>query len=1142
MLWLSIDAWLITAISLAYLILLFMVAHWGQQQTNKKWASNPWVYSLSLGVSCTSWAFYGIIGQASATGQWLAPIYIGTIGFFILAWPVLLKILRVSKQQNLTSIADFIACRYEKAPIIAAFVSIIALLGTIPYIALQLRAISQSFDLVTGSYDSGTSTTFVVTVVLIGFSILFGARSVAVNRQNQGLVFAIAFSSIVKLFAITAIGIFTTYFLFDGFTHIISHQSVINDVPNEQTIYLTLAQIILGAMTIFITPQLYHMIIIENNDEKSLIKARWLYPLYLILINIFVLPIAIAGLVTFPGGSVNTDTFILTIPLFHQQVGLSLMVYIGGLAAATSMVIIAAIVLSNMLTTELITPLFIRVNIFKKLKKTHLAQILLSIRRYAIAAILLFGFAFEQLVSQQHHLSNLGLLAFVLLVQVGPAVIGALYWKKASSVGAIVGLLAGTLIWAYTLLLPTLWPNADWIEHGMFNQPWLKPEQLFGITLFDSISHGVFLSLAINIFCFIIFSIYLPKSVGEKLQADLFIKKQSGHFQYKLTVDDLVNLLRRFIDNSAADELINLTKLNNNNQSLASLPLIEFTQKRLASVLGSASTRLVMKVATSDDNADLSLAHVANIVDEANQLFEFNRELLQAAVENVEQGISVVDADMNLVAWNTRYIQLLDYPPGFLKAGMHISQLLQFNVERGIIEGLDLDSLITRRISHMQAGNNHYFQRTLPNGIVIEIRGQAMPGGGFVSTFSDITKHIEAEKALQKANESLEQRVIERTQELAEAKSEAEMANRSKTRFLAAASHDLMQPFNALSLFTDMLKQQAQGSKLELIADQIQASLGSVEALLSDLVEISKLDSQAQKIENEPFALDDILSPLSAEIDAMCAKEGVQFTYVKTSTWVNTDKRLLRRVIQNLLTNAIYYTPYKPKHRAKVVLGVKRKNGLYSLSVYDNGPGIAENKQQLIFKEFERLELNREKPGLGLGLAISNRIATLLQSKLSLKSTLGIGSIFSIALQPERPGHRRCSQTAPISRLTNDLADIHVLLIDNDELLLTALQEQLVTWGCKVLTIKNYQQWQQRYESKNNPIELVIADYHLDNKLNGVTLVETIFQETGWRIPCIVISADYSEHVRQHCSDAGFSFIKKPVKALALKRLMKQIL
>ncbi|MBU2882138.1 PAS-domain containing protein [Psychrosphaera sp. B3R10] len=1151
--WLSVDTWFIGLLSLGYLLLLFFIAYWGQQGKNSRWTNHPWIYSLSLGVSCTSWAFYGIIGQAATSGQWLAYIYYGTIACFILAWPMLLKMLRISKQQNLTSIADFVACRYDKSLNIAGIVTVIALLGTIPYIALQLRAISQSFDLVTGSYRSGVNTTIIVAMVLSVFSVLFGARHVVANKQNNGLTLAIAFSSIVKLLAITTVGYYITFGVFDGFSDLLVQQQQLPQAEVKTTsFYMPIAQIALGFISIFITPQLFHVMVIENHNEQQLKTARWLYPLFLILINLFVLPVAIAGQITFPGGSVNADTYILTLPLYFQQEWLSIFVYIGGLAAATSMVIVASIVLSTMVSTELITPSLLRFNPKYVDQNQRFSTLLLNFRRFAIVGILMLSLLFERIVDQQSHLSSIGILSFVLLAQFAPAVIGALYWRSASSSGALTGIVVGSCLWCYTLLLPTVWPNSYLVEQGLFGISWLQPTNLFGLGMLDVTSHGVFISLAINTLCFVLLSLNSRRSVGEKIQAEIFLKKPTNRVTYQLTPDDLYRLLNRFVSLEAANDLMLHVDANLSKQSPASPQLTEFARKKLASVLGSASTKLVMNAAVEDSNRHIQLEDVANIVDEASQLFHFNRELLQAGVENIEQGISIVDADMRLVAWNSRYIELLDYPKDLVKIGMPIQELIQFNAERKMLEGDDIETMVARRIEHMQAGNNHYFQRVLPTGVVLEIRGQAMPGGGFVSTFSDITRHIEAEKALQYANEHLERKVDERTLALSKAKAEAELANRSKTRFLAAASHDLMQPFNALSLFTDMLKQQVKGTKSETIAEHIQDSLGVVESLLTDLVEISKLEGGSQKIVEEPFAIQDVLDPLFHEFSLLAKQQNIRFDFQSSCLWVNSDIRLLRRIVQNYLSNAFHYSPtQKDGKQARVLIGVRRYPDKVQIQVWDNGQGIPQEKQDVIFQEFERLEQNRDKPGLGLGLTISKRIAQLLNIELAVRSVVGKGSVFSVTLPTCAPEIKSQVESPELIESNSPLFNGHtILVIDNDELLLEALKQQLESWGFTVLAIKDRQQWQEYCESKQidtlsdykPKLAAAIVDYHLDDGDNGIDFFNHILAYSDTPIPCIVCSADTSEQVREQVSLGGFQFTKKPVKSLALKKQLKQLL
>ncbi|MCE9680563.1 hybrid sensor histidine kinase/response regulator [Shewanella sp. AS1] len=1158
--WLSVDTWLITFISIAYLAVLFVVAQWGQNQHLSRWRHRPWIYSLSLGVCCTTWAFYGTVGQAATTGAWLAPIYIGSVLCFVFAWPLLLRSLEIIKSQNLTSIADFIACRYDRSQKIAASVAIISMLGTIPYIALQLRAISTSFDLVTGTYQSGISTAFVVTIVLILFSILFGTRQLAANKHNPGLVLSIAFSSIVKLFALTVVGIFATFYVFDGFSDLLAQSQSLPKVEHSGSLYLTLSQVLLGAITIYALPQEFHMMMIENHHKKELKLARWLVPAYLLLINVFVLPIALAGQLTFPGGSVDADTYVLTLPLFYQQAWLGVLVYIGGLAAATAMVIVAAIVLSTMISTEVITPLLLRFPRFGTQQTPQLAGVLLNLRRVSIAVILLSAFGFERYIDQQNHLASIGLLSFVLLSQFAPAAVGALYWRRATTQGAFIGMLAGSLVWLYTLLLPSTFPYADWVISGPLGLTWLTPTALFGLSGLDIISHGVFYSLAVNVGCFVLISLMRQNSVGEMLQADLFVNSKQVLLERDLSVEDLASLLQRFINKEEADALLARARETGPQASLDKL--VEHTRLKLSGVLGSASTRMVMKAVS---RSQVPLEDVVSIVDEASQIFEFNRELLQSGVENIEQGISVVDADMRLVAWNRRYIELLDYPAGFVKAGIPIEKLLRYNIGRGIIVGNEDHELVEKRLAHMRSGSAHHFQRTMLDGRVLEIRGQAMPGGGFVSTFSDITDHIEAEKALQLANETLEKRVESRTQELAKAKAEAEAANSSKTRFLAAASHDLMQPFNALTLFTDMLKQRANTAEVKDLAVHIEDSLNVVESLLSDLVEISRLDGHSQKTEVGQFAIDEILSTLVNEFKALSSSQAIDFSYQTSSCFVKSDQRLLRRIIQNFLSNAFYYSPAgesKAQYRSRanaigqleadsrfvpqVLLGVRRRKDSVVIQVWDNGPGIPQDKQQAIFGEFERLEQTRDIPGLGLGLAICDRIAKLLGVTISLHSEVGKGTCFSVEV-PRIHGLARQTNVVKLpvdEELEQSALNIRVLVIDNDELMLKAISSLLSDWGCEVLAARDEQSAARLLEDGLAP-KLIIADYHLDDDHNGVALVQSLLSQAACfakaKPMCIICSADPSERVRQHTSNAKFNFVRKPLKGISLKRLVKQL-
>ena len=1203
--WLAMDTWLISLISFGYLAILFVIAYLGEKQSASVWRNRPVIYSLSLGVSCTSWAFYGTVGQAASTGNVIAPIYLGTIFTLVVAWPMLLKILKISKQHNITSIADFIGCRYGRSASVAQLVSVVALIGTIPYIAQQLRAVSSSFNLLTGTHQTGSHTMLVVTLVILVFSILFGTRRLAASKQNQGLMLAIAFSSVVKLVAFVAVGIFVTYVMFDGFDSLLSQGIAVSADPAStdsvsadglgNNLYFACSQAILGAITILVLPRQFHMMIIENHHQNELKSARYLFPLYLLLINLFVLPIAIAGQIVFSQGEVSADSFVLTLPLIAQQPWLGILAYVGGLAAAASMVIVSAIVLSTMVANEIVTPVLLRFNLLSTPVKSQSTRLLLFTRRLSIALILMLAFSFERLISQQDTLASFGLLSFVLLAQLAPLIIAALYWRKATKNAALAGLATGSLVWAYTLLLPSVFAGTPWLTHLLEQGPWgmtfLAPQSLFSLDGIDHISHGLLFSLLANCLIFILISIFGQQGAGEKLQGDIFLNKSKILPAMQLTIADLANLVRRFVGHEAGETFMASIDKKYGKVKPASDFLVGQVRVQLAGILGSASTRLVMKAAAQSEEMPLEV--VADIVDEASEMLRFNRKLLQAGIESINQGISVIDADMCLVAWNQRYLELMDYPPGLISVGKPVAELLRFNAERGVIVTGDIEDMIARRIVFMREGSKHYHQRVLSNGIVLEIQGQAMPGKGFVTTFADITEHINAKKALKENNELLEKRVEKRTEQLALAKQEAERANQSKSRFLAAASHDLMQPFNALSLYTSMLKQKAHGSAFATIADNIGDSLVAAEVLLSDLVEISKLDGGVYKTESAIFPLAELLVPLAKEFTLLAGAQQVRFNYQVTSCYVHTDKKLLRRIIQNFITNAVNYC-----HQGRVLLGVRRQPEFVFLEVWDNGPGIASNKQQLIFKEFERINEIQDKPGLGLGLAICERIAKLLQLKIEVHSVIGKGTCFRLILPraqlPAALAAKGQSETLTDEALADEaltdrerqrdsaksmsdvssaffdkvMADeltpeltleetqkpaIHskettgqsgkeqILIIDNDPRVLQAMLSLLQSWDYQVLAVEDKAQLESVLaESINRPI-LVIADYHLNDGINGVDMTRQLLASKQWPISCIINSADPGESVRAHVIEAGYRFIRKPIKAMALKKLIKEL-
>ena len=568
---------------------------------------------------------------------------------------------------------------------------------------------------------------------------------------------------------------------------------------------------------------------------------------------------------------------------------------------------------------------------------------------------------------------------------------------------------------------------------------------------------------------------------------------------------------------------------------------IAHTERLLAGVLGASSTRAVVKAAI--EGRDMQVEDVVRIVDEASELLQFNRALLQGAIENISQGISVVDQSLRLVAWNQRYLEIFEYPEGLICVGRPIAEIIRFNAERGMLGSADVEESVAKRLYWMRQGTAHSYERVFPNGRVIELIGNPMPGGGFVMSFTDITEFREAERALKAANEGLEQRVAERTHELSQlnkaltaATGVAEAANASKTRFLAAVSHDLMQPLNAARLFSAALSHQEEALPREAqeLVRHLDSSLRSAEDLISDLLDISRLENGRITPDRSPFVLNSLFDTLGAEFKVLAAEHGVDFHMQGSKLRVDSDSKLLRRVLQNFLTNAFRYA------KGRVLLGVRRKGGHLRLEVWDRGPGIPEDKRQTIFEEFKRLDSHqtRAEKGLGLGLAIADGLCRVLGHSLEVRSWPGRGSVFSVTV-PIARSQAPAAQRARPEGNGQLLTGTQVLCIDNEESILTGMHSLLSRWGCQVWSARTRAECEQLLDDDVRP-HLALVDYHLDEGDTGTELMAWLRTRLGEPVPGVVISADGRPELIAQVHAAGLDFLPKPVKPAALRALISR--
>ncbi|WP_421186881.1 NahK/ErcS family hybrid sensor histidine kinase/response regulator [Aeromonas hydrophila] len=1147
------QGWLLIGLSLSYLGLLFLIAYVADKNKRRRLKGQPLLYSLSLAVYCTSWTFFGTVGQASESPWSPVPIYLGPMLVFLFGWRLLARLILVAKREHITSIADFIAARYGKSQRLAMVIALIAIMGILPYLVLQLKAIVTGLDLLmansvpAGPTGNTAGLALGVALLLALFSILFGTRHLDATEHHRGMVVAIAFESVVKLLAFMAVGGFALWLILSkpsqARTLVASDflDAVVAVTPGS---LLELAIYTLVAMcAVICLPRQFHVTVVENNQGQDLHWARWLFPLYLFVMGLFIWPLALAGK-QWVGAGMASDTYVISLPMSLGFDGMALLAFLGGTSAATGMVIVCTIALAIMVSNDLVLPVLLR-RFWQQGRDERLVRLLLQVRRGAILLILLAAWGLYLWLGDLTSLSRIGYLSFGAVAQFAPALLLGLYWRHGNRKGVYLGLALGVSFWFATLLAESGLLAGSPLAALLAPPDW---------PAFRDLSLGawcIFLSLLLNLIGYVAGSLLSQAAVSERLQAANFVGKPSRDttalYQARVSVKELEMLAARFVGSSRVKRAFGRFAGERGGtlapQMQASAELIAHTERLLAGVFGTSSARLVLVSALQGRN--MQLEEIATIVDEASDVFRFNRGLLQGAIEHMGQGISVVDRELKLVAWNRRYIELFHYPPGLIQVGRPIEEIIRYNAEQGLCGPGDVEAHVARRVAFMQRGSQHISARERPDGRVIEMQGNPMPAGGFVMTFTDITPFRDAERVLREANEHLEARVAERTHELSElnrqlllVNQQVERANHSKSRFLAAVSHDLTQPLNAAKLFTSsLLEMLPPADEPARIARHIDDALGATEDLITDLLDISRLEAGKFKAKKLDFALRDVFDNLKAEFGVLAQAGGIQFSVVESGVAVYSDVRLLRRVLQNFLTNAFRYNP-----GGRVLLGCRRLGDKVRIEVWDNGPGIPADKQEAIFDEFSRLDHSRtaREQGLGLGLAIARGIALVLGHNLTLRSWPGAGSVFAITLNLATRPVATTQVAAPTQR-DSQLEGIRVLCIDNESDILIAMHSLLGRWGCEVVCAQSLAQAEDLIAGGFLP-QLVLSDYHLDDGKTGLQALHMLRLAHGNDIGGIIISADRKSELQAQIREHGYGYISKPVKPLKLRALMNSIL
>ncbi|GAA6183606.1 PAS domain-containing hybrid sensor histidine kinase/response regulator [Aliiglaciecola sp. NS0011-25] len=1123
-------------LALIYLTGLFWIARWGDRNTPLARAitSHPIVYSLALAIYCSAWTFFGMVGEASRNQWQYIAILLGPILVYLFGYRFIYKLILVSKRQNITTIADFISSRYGKRQTVALLVTFIALLATIPYMALQLKAIGSAFQLITEQEHSEVIV-LIASVFIAFFAIYFGTQHSDVTEYRRGLMLAIAFESSVKLIALIVVASLAYFWaVADKPQEFSDALSKFNSTAQFYTLPF-FAQTLMSAAAIICLPRQFHVAVVDNLKLSHLKTARVLFPLYLALTAAVIPIIAAAGQTLI--GAQEPDTYVLSLAILSDSLLVKILVFTGGLSAAMAMIIIATLTLSTMVTNDVILPKMLsRQN--HNAPQFNYAKTILLVRRLVIATLIGLAYFYHQQMTGSRSLLSIGLVAFSLVVQLLPAILGGLYWKKGHAHGVYAGLLAGFITWVMWLMFPML---------NEVNTTQLQSEV---------ISVAAMVSLLANTSCYLLFSHFAQDRLVDRIQSQAFVSpreeiiEETKKQRKTATIGDLSTLLSTFLGESRVEILMedfeNRSKIKLQDHQSPDHEFLEYCERALGGALGASSAKALIDSALGGKKLDFE--EVVNFFDDTTQAIQFNTTALFTSIESLDQGISVIDKNLNMVAWNRRYLELFNYPADLVNVGTPIEDLVRYNAQRGECGVGEVDALVQKRVAHLKAGHPHKFIRQRSDGRMIEMVGNPLPGGGFVTSFNDITAHIEIQKALEESKINLERRIEKRGEEvqainaelrseierraqleedLVQARKAAEDANASKTRFLALASHDVLQPLNAAKLYLSALGEIDVDIEAKEILQKLSDSVNSSETLIATLLDIARLDQGEMKLTLEDVLLPKLLSSLIDEFAMKAEQKGLQLRTQIPPYWVNTDKTHLYRIVQNLLSNAVKYTK-----KGKVLLSARKRNGRILIQVWDTGIGISASEQNRIFNDFYRVD-GSPQHGVGLGLGVVSRMSSKLAIDVSVRSTPNKGSCFSFDI-PQGQSHSQ--QPENTSTNNTGLKDMQVLCIDDKDENLDAMQTVLNKWQVNVITALDLTQAITHLNSRIP--DVILVDYHLANNANGIDVIAALRSQYGENLHAVLVTANQQTEIIDLCKKRNISYLSKPVKPAKLRALL----
>jgi hypothetical protein len=660
---------LLIVVSLAYVAFLFLVAFAAERRAKRdrgRWLRNPLVYTLSLSIYCTAWTFYGAVGYAARSGFEYLTIYLGPTIIMIGWWWVLRKLVRIGKTQRITSVADLISSRFGKSTVLGVLVTLLAVVGTTPYIALQLQSVTQSLAVFAAEPGSGwdgrdfDSAAVWIAVGLAVFTLIFGTRNLDVNERHHGVVMAVAVEAVVKLFALVAVGVFVVWGMAGGVGEMLDRIDAAVIAEWHPVPHRWVGLIFLSAAAFLTLPRMFQVMVVENSDEKHLVTASWAFPLYVLIMSLFVVPIAVTGLDLLPEGS-NPDLFVLTIPLTTGNEGLAILSFLGGFSSATSMVIVATIALATMVSNHIIAPIWLSSTQQGAALSGDVRSVIVLSRRLSIAMILMLGYLYFRLSGGGAALAAIGLISFAGVVQVLPAMIAGIFWRGANRIGAGTGIVIGFAIWAWTLFLPSFGAGAVLSEavmaEGPFGLAWLRPYALFGITGLDPVIHAVFWSVFFNTVALVILSVLTFPNPMERLQGAQFVnvfEHSAGArtwSQGAARAEDLLIMAQRIIGHGEAQEMFRQeARAQGIHGYLPEVTpeLIGRLERTLAGSVGAATAHAMVGQLTG--SAAVSVEDLIAVADETAQIVEYSNQLEAKSAEQERTARALREANEKLTA------------------------------------------------------------------------------------------------------------------------------------------------------------------------------------------------------------------------------------------------------------------------------------------------------------------------------------------------------------------------------------------------------------------------------------------------------------------------------------------------------------